>query len=353
MTRKLSGVKINPETKKAQGRFVWIVYNKHLDKRLKKLYGRSGLCLKVLREEESNIWEVTKLNDVTRLQNIAAFYGLAPRVYDVVKVGNHLAQVTDFLQSPNEPSLEAISRLIGFVNKFDIGTKKLSRPRGVRKYDIAAAKNWVGDKFVDWGGLFLRFPGQYLDDLIKRASINITREWRGKPATKTYQSLGNLKIYGSREAKSRVEKMKLAEIDFTGKTVLDLGCNLGFFCHYAHGRNARRVTGVDVPELAGPTMEIANWLGCWNVDIIGAELPRELDKIVGPYDIVFAFSICNHVGGYRKWISDLCKETLILEGHGGDEPKRYEAQLKRDFKKVELINYSTDLMTRPIFRCEK
>jgi hypothetical protein len=355
MTYKVFNVKITKQNTIAMGRFIKIVYGPAIDRLLERQYGRSGLCFKVLRQKvaEDKVWEVTSFEDVAKLQNLGAIHGIAPRIYDIVNVNGRLAQVTDYLQSSEEPSLDAIGRLIGFLKGLDVGTKKLTGPGGKPKYDLAAAKNWIGNKFVDWGGYYLRYPQQYTKQLMERATLEITKAGRGQPANKTYQTLSDFGLLGSRDMQHRLEMLQLDKLDFTGKTVLDLGCNLGFFCHYAHQRGAKIITGVDVPELIRPTEEIANWLGHWNIDFIGAELPKEVDGVGGPYDIVFAFSICNHVGGYRQWISDLCSDIMILEGHGGDKPERYEEQLKRDFKSVELINYSTDCMTRPIFRCQK
>ncbi|SDL49300.1 ribosomal protein L11 methyltransferase [Maridesulfovibrio ferrireducens] len=39
---------------------------------------------------------------------------------------------------------------------------------------------------------------------------------------------------------------EFTELDFTGKTVCDLGCNLGHFTFYAHERGAKEVVGYDM-----------------------------------------------------------------------------------------------------------
>ncbi len=46
----------------------------------------------------------------------------------------------------------------------------------------------------------------------------------------------------------RLQESQLLEYDFAGKTVLDIGCNLGLFCLLAFQREARQVVGADITE---------------------------------------------------------------------------------------------------------
>jgi len=332
------------------GRFCDIYYDEAIEEALRASYGRPGLCLKVFREFDT--WEGQPLDDVTRMQNIGAAYGVAPRVYDIVDVIGRPAQVTDYRPVAGEPTLAAIGKLIQFLLAHDVGTTKLVCIGGRAKWDVLAGNvNWSDDLFLDWGGYYLKDPDAYVDGLRRRVSIEIASSRRGNPVSSTYQPV--LGITGSRNTPHRVAAMHLGDIDFTGRTVLDLGANLGAFSFYAHERDALRVTAVDVPLVAAPMREVGNWLGYWNIDWIGAHLPGDLAAIGGPFDIVLALSICNHVHGYGSWIADLCADTLILEGHGGDPPEKYADALAADFASVELVGYTSDHMTRPVFVCRK
>jgi tetratricopeptide (TPR) repeat protein/SAM-dependent methyltransferase len=50
------------------------------------------------------------------------------------------------------------------------------------------------------------------------------------------------------QTSSRIKESGLLEFDFIGKSVLDIGCNLGLFSLIAAQRGARKVTGIDVTE---------------------------------------------------------------------------------------------------------
>jgi len=336
------------------GRFCDIYYDEKIEAELRAAYGRGGLCIKAFRESDTfGGWEGQPLHDVSRIQNIGAAYGVAPRVYDVVDANGLPAQVTDYCPIEGEPTLEAISMLIDVLLSHDIGTTKVISIGGGAKWDLLSKGNvnWGNNLFLDWGGYYLKDPGAYVDSLRCRVSIEISKSKCGRPVDTTYQSV--LGTASSRNTEHRVEVMRLAGIDFTGKTVLDLGANLGAFSFYAHDRGALRVTAVDVPLVAAPMREVSNWLGYWNIDWIGTHLsPGRADE-VGFSDIVFALSICNHVGGYGSWIADLCNDTLILEGHGGDPPEKYAAALAADFASVDMIGYTSDHMKRPVFVCRR
>lgn len=347
------------ESRARVGRFCRMIKNKPLVRYLAARYGRRGLCLKALRGP-GETWESLPMIDAARVQNIGAFHNVAPRVYDVVRLpGDVLAQVTDWAPQVAEPSPEAIKTLLEVIEQAAIGTGKKVGPKGPPKWDIVTSvKNWGGDWFLDWGGLYLENPLGYMKDLAWRASARITAARRGEPSSTTYQSRPELGLQGSRDTEHRIQALHLEDIDWRGKTVLDLGCNLGAFSFYADRQGALRVVGVDRPMLAGPMREVANLLGYWNVDFVGAELPDQADRIraatgIGRFDVVLALSVCNHVGGYAPWIADLCKDMLILEGHGGDAPEHYVASLDRDFAKLKMIGYTTDRMWRPVYHCRK
>lgn len=345
--KSLAGVELTTENAIGQGRFVRVFSDKQISKLLAAKYGRGGLCLKVLRAAGAE-WEGVPVVDVARLQNIGAMHGVAPRIYEIVRVADdQVAQVTDFAAPAGEPSLKAIEAVTRFLQEAGVGTAKRTGPNGAAKWDlVTSVKNWGGDLFLDWGGLYLTKPERYLAEVAKRAAVNITRAKRGQKVSRTYQAVKAIGLNGSRDIIHRIEKMELLNIDFKGKTVLDLGCNLGAFCHYAAKRGAKRVTGIDLPILADPAREIANWLGYWNIDFIGAELPEI--ELGGSFDIVLALSVCNHMGGYGKWMAEACNDLLILEGHGGDKPERYTAEMGRDFAEVDVIGFTTDSMRRPV-----
>ena len=173
-----------------------------------------------------------------------------------------------------------------------------------------------------------------------------------------YQGVPAIGLGGRRDFQRRIEWMRLDEIDFRGRSVLDIGCNLGNFCREAAQRGAVRAVGVDLPEATGPAAEIANWLGFWNLDFLALDLPGQAAEItaqsgIASFDVVFLLAAVRHVGGWADWINDLCADVLYLEGHSVDKPETYQARLEQDFRKVEYMGQTKDHFSRPLFRCRK
>jgi len=335
--------------------FCFVANSPQLEKGLKTLYGRDGLCLKVFQElgegappdPEQFFWVRVPLSETTRVQNLYALYGLAPRVYDIVLINKRrLAQVTDYVLPRGEPD---IAQFFKIADHFHIRT--------VTNWDIGE-RNWRGRQFVDFSGLYFGDKETYITEMKDRAQAMIYGSRKGETGKKAYQAVPELGILGDRVMSTRIAAMGWGSEEFRGCTVLDLGCNLGGMVRAAYQRSALRSVGVDHKYIAGAATEVCNWLGYWNVDVLGLDLPRDAYRIeemtgIGQFDVVFALSIFNHMGGYASWIPDLCKKELYLEGHGGDLPGRYEKELRQDFGSVAFLGYVTDNLRRPIFRCRK
>jgi hypothetical protein len=338
----------NEDTHKSS--YCYVVKNSKTDDLLRDWFGRDGLCIKISRRPllpgqsvDRAGWGQVPLAEIGRVQNIFAWHDLAPRVYGLVLVnGKHTGQVVDYDQSDGDPDLEAILRL---AERYGISPRK--------NWDFGP-RNWVGRHFVDFSGIRFDNPPQAKSDLAERAHTR-----RGINIGTAYQGVAELGIRGTRKMPHRLATMGLGKINFQGKTVLDLGCNLGAFSRYASDRGAKRVVSVD-KATAQLAAEVANWLGYWNIDFLSLSLPDEIGKIsetsgIEQFDIVFAMAVVNHIGGYADWISGFCKPrgTLFFEGHGGVPKGKYIPGLERDFETVTLLGETTDNYTRAVFLCRK
>jgi len=110
--------------------------------------------------------------------------------------------------------------------------------------------------------------------------------------------------------------------DLSGKTVLDVGCFLGFFCLEAARRGASRIVGVDIDrdrlrqartlsEIVGATIEYAH------LDIEQSNPP-------GVFDYVLFLNVLHHVRDPIAVLDRLIahtRERLILEIAGPDNPR--------------------------------
>ena len=329
--------------------FCHVAHNYELEAVLRERYGRDGLCLKVFPKEwdklEDVTWGKVPLEEATVIQNLFAAHDLAPRVYDLLWINSRqAAQVTGFLESDGqEPDR---SGFLALMKRYNIK---------YRKCEDLAPRNWIGNKHVDFGGMIFKGREAYKQELKTQA---YTR--RGEMIHSAYQSVGELTIHGQRDAPSRIATMGLDEVDFRGRTVLDIGCNLGVFCRDAHDRGARRVAGIDHRDLPGQAQAISNLLGYWNLDFWelamreGSNQEQIRQKTNREqHDIVYFMAIANYIGGYAPWVAGLCRDILYVEGHGGEQPGQYRAALQKDFRSVEFMGITKDNYRRPLFRCWK
>jgi 2-polyprenyl-3-methyl-5-hydroxy-6-metoxy-1,4-benzoquinol methylase len=110
--------------------------------------------------------------------------------------------------------------------------------------------------------------------------------------------------------------------DIADKTVLEIGCNNGYFCFEFAKMNARSVTGYEVfEEFARSGQWHASEGGYDNVEIIAGD--ALLDLTLQRHDIVFMSEVHGHFVDPLFGISravNLAKEWLVIDGaaHPGD-----------------------------------
>jgi SAM-dependent methyltransferase len=191
---------------------------------------------------------------------------------------------------------------------FGTQVTKLARP------DVAAAFGSAANSAT------CGFHVGYLEDLSARtepieihAILNGVREviYRGQPKDRPrtgYQTFDG--SVGESDSAAKLARLGLPR-DLRGKSVLDVGCNEGFFCHEALRRGADKVVGVDInPDVIekarlrtpGAKFIAASW---WN-------MPPET------FDYVLFLSALHHEEEPRRLLSFLSRflakgGTLIVE----------------------------------------
>lgn len=324
------------------GVFSYIARSEPLARFLAREYGREGLCLKIFRADAQPLDEFrwgqgNLLADCTKAQNLYAWFGMAPRVYDVALVnGTHWAQVTDCVTDDGgEWDRDRAHEIL---------TDHLVGSTGGDWNDA----NWIGSKKVDWQYKYL--GEKYKERLIRRCHEDAA--WGAR--TDPYQAAG-LEMDAQRDtAERRARILKWGEVDFVNATVLDVGCNLGAMCQEAHDRGAHRVVGVDKPHVAKLAYEVANWRCYWNLDFVGANLPSEAGQIarqtgIDVFDIVLALSAKQTKPD--PWAFALCGHLCFFEGHVPDKEHTWRPVLERRFDRVEFLGATRDHGVRPLFRC--
>lgn len=324
------------------GAFSYIARSPTLAQLLAHEYGREDLCLKVFRADAKSLDEFrwgkgNLLVGCTKAQNLYAWFGMAPRVYDVALVnGTRWAQVTDYVEDDGG----AWDR----DRAHEILTDHLVGSTGGDQNDA----NWIGSRKVDWQYKYL--GGPYEECLIRRCHEGAAWGAREEP----YQAAGMEMASQRTSSFFRAVEMRWNEIDFAGTTVLDVGCNLGALCQEAHDRGAHRVVGVDEPHVAKLAYEVANWRGYWNLDFVGTNLPSGAGQIarqtgLNVFDIVLALSVKQTEPD--SWAFELCEELCFFEGHVPDHEETWRPVLERRFDRVEFLGTTRDHGPRPLFRC--
>jgi len=112
--------------------------------------------------------------------------------------------------------------------------------------------------------------------------------------------------------------------DLSGASVLDIGCNFGFFCFEAAKRGATRVLGIDVdPENIRKARLLADCLG---LDVEFALLDFEVDALQERFDHVLCLNVLHHLRNPLASIERLIEMTtgrLVLEVAGlGNHDRR-------------------------------
>lgn len=128
-----------------------------------------------------------------------------------------------------------------------------------------------------------------------------------QPMDTTLQKAGNI--------------LKLFPKDMTGLSMLDIGCNKGFFCFEAFLRNAEKITGIDVLQnIIRILNEITETSECLsNIEFISGGFSEKL-KELGLFDIILFSSSYHYVytdflshDRIFKILSDICKDRVIIE----------------------------------------
>ncbi len=326
------------------------------------LWGREGCCIKVFKQPGDGrtldrlTWgdNGVPVVEATIVQNLAAMEGLAPRVYALVVIHveerQYLAQVTDYAEGRYGYQVNDLrSRLSEFVRD-----NPFIKPE---RWDMNPM-NAVGGLWTDWAPWHLTSPDGYEQHLRELARKHAAWGSRKDPYQDAFGTGG-----AQRDFESRLAAMELTARDVEGRTLLDIGCNLGNFCRWVEESGARRAWGVDSPRVAPVAREIANWCRAWNVDVTGRKLAKDQDnedlirEATGwpdTFDVVLALSVERQIG-YGRWMREITSPggLFFLEGHVPDRRETYEDRLSSDWDEVEYLGMTRDHGPRPLFRCRR
>ena len=142
-----------------------------------------------------------------------------------------------------------------------------------------------------------------------------------------------------------------------GKTVLDLGCNNGYFTREVLKHGARRAVGVDVSDAIKGARKLSEGTKAeyWQMDLDS----KEFRKFCPTFDVVLMLSVLTHVRDkeeFLDWLDDKVRSTLVFESNHGEKNKEHINLVTKHmhFESVEYLGPS-DIPSKPhhLWICRK
>ena len=142
-----------------------------------------------------------------------------------------------------------------------------------------------------------------------------------------------------------------------GKTVLDLGCNNGFFTREVLKHGARRAVGVDESDAIVGARELSKGTKAefWQLDLDSVEFR----KFCPTFDVVLFLSVLTHVRDkdeFLDWLDSKVRSTLVFESNHGEKNKAHIDLVTKHmhFESVEYLGPS-DIPSKPhhLWICRK
>ena len=172
----------------------------------------------------------------------------------------------------------------------------------------------------------------------------------GKQFPAGYQThvLGGITFVGQRDPQKRLAKVPY---DFTGKTVLDIGCNQGGML-FALKDKIKWGIGIDYDSrLVNAANRIKSFDQSFNLDFYVFDLDKEPLTMIDNFlktkkvDICFFLSLCTWVKKWKQVIDHiyLISDVLLFESNGIDKLQAEEFEyLDKKYKKIDLISDNSD-----------
>lgn len=135
------------------------------------------------------------------------------------------------------------------------------------------------------------------------------------------------------------------------RSVLDLGCNNGYFVREALKNGARRAVGVERSDAVVGARELANQEGLkaefWQLDLESKEFMRFCPK----FEVVFLLSVITHLKdkeAFLDWLDEHVTYTLVFESNHGEKNKAHIELVKKHiwFEEEEYLGPS-DIPEKP------
>ncbi len=155
--------------------------------------------------------------------------------------------------------------------------------------------------------------------------------------------LPELDLAGQREPK---ERLRLAPVDFAGKTVLDIGCNQGGML-FGLPREIRHGIGIDFDRrLVNAANKVRSHARITNLDFFVFNLEQEPLELIRDFlpvekvDVVLLLSVCMWIENWRDVVrfAASISNAMLFEANGKAEQQEEQVVLLREvYRDVRLL----------------
>jgi 2-polyprenyl-3-methyl-5-hydroxy-6-metoxy-1,4-benzoquinol methylase len=161
-------------------------------------------------------------------------------------------------------------------------------------------------------------------------------------------NINGFELKGQRNPQERINAVPY---DFTGKTVLDIGCNQGGMLYSVADKIAHG-TGIDFDyRLINAANKVRSHTKQQNLDFFVFDLEKENLELIRDLipaekvDIVFLLSVCMWIENWHDVInlSSAISDTMLFESNGTEEQQKEQLDyLGTIYKKIELITEKSE-----------
>jgi hypothetical protein len=297
---------------------------------------------------------VGSMKEKAFISNLLNLNGVAPRVYDIIKLNFGWQSYFAFVVQPIQGEIVTGKEGSAFVSKLrrvleEKGIEVLGHKEHCDFQPPEFRNNIIADEtgvyYVDVQN-FVMFSNAYqkkLANALQKKSIKRPMSDRDGHVALLAQpnsrklSNENLKIYFS----ELNEFFEQYNVNLKNNTLLDIGCNWGFFIMFALSRNARWCVGLDTDAMIDTTRQLLYEKGFMRFDLLAWNTAKLNDGSYLPfikYDIIH---IAHHIGEVKlsKCLEKINFKTLLYEGYPHESVQDLKIKIERQAFKVDIIGH--------------
>ncbi|HEY6331392.1 MAG TPA: hypothetical protein VI756_18850 [Blastocatellia bacterium] len=291
--------------------------------------------------------------------NLLYSNGLGPKLYDVIRAGGGESGYTiyvigggDYKRASSEESAQAWQRLSALEETGWIGVRAAEGNFDGSGLDAGDA--WLVDgngsvQYVGYGDIFLKDYESYLKKVaigaIDSSHFGDRSLLRG--GHYLYQSVPGVRLPARRDTKARMDTigrlMESVDAKFTGKLVLDIGCNIGMMMAEYLRLGVRWCHGWDRVDVAPHTEGLLMALGCTRFSVTGGDIARagrledDIPEFIRPEldGCIISYLAVRKNFGFLDCLGRIPWSLMIYEGHEEETRQDFERYL---FELKQMVN---------------